>query len=216
MSSDHVRVSSRAKSAAATRRRPRQSRAQASSLALQQAFVRVLLERGSLSAVTVREVAAVAGVGVGTFYEYVANMKALAALTIHLRVKALGQGLAQTIAAHAGQPLDERVTAMLDHQIQAVMEDAPAWAALFRLEREVSSPEAYNKHYEDFVALWASALLPALANPLRRAAVARMAHCLVYGAVTQALLTQGPGLDRAALRAELRRALQAYLDAALD
>ena len=74
----------------AMRRRPRQSRARASSQALQEAFVRVLLD-GGCEKTTVREVVAVAGVGVGTFYEYFGNMPALAALVVHQHVKALAQ-----------------------------------------------------------------------------------------------------------------------------
>jgi AcrR family transcriptional regulator len=58
------------------RRRPMQSRAYASSQALQEAFVRVLIEEG-FEKTTVREVTAVAGVGIGTFYDYFGNMDAL-------------------------------------------------------------------------------------------------------------------------------------------
>eukprot|EP01032_Pedospumella_encystans_P032668 gene32668-biopygen26940 len=54
------------------RRRPLQARSWATSLAVQEAFVRVLLERG-YDGVTIREVAAVAGVGIGTFYALTAN-----------------------------------------------------------------------------------------------------------------------------------------------
>ena len=66
------------------RRRPRQSRAQHSEKALRDAFVRVLLERG-YAKTTIREVASVAGVGVGTFYEYFGNMRSLAAKWIATR-----------------------------------------------------------------------------------------------------------------------------------
>ena len=74
MASRGVRVSTPPQDAPQIRRRPRQSRAQASAQALQDAFVRVLLERG-YEKTTIREVAAVAGVGVGTFYEYFGNMR---------------------------------------------------------------------------------------------------------------------------------------------
>ncbi len=65
MPSERVRISA---APVALRRRPQQSRARASSEALQDAFVRVLLDRG-YAAMTVRELAGVAGVGIGTFYE---------------------------------------------------------------------------------------------------------------------------------------------------
>ena len=79
------------------RRRPVQSRAYASSQALQEAFVRVLIEEG-FEKTTVREVTAVAGVGIGTFYDYFGNMDALAALCIHRRMKALALA-ARSVAA---------------------------------------------------------------------------------------------------------------------
>ncbi len=209
MSRHSVRVSP---AAGSTRRKPSQSRARVSAEALQQAFVRVLLEhQGSLAKVTVREVAAVAGVGVGTFYEYAANMRGLAALTIHLRVKALAARLQACIEARRGEPLATRIEAMVDLQLAQIAADREAWAALFRLEREVTSPEVYARQYEQWVVLWQQALgdeVPAARAP----AVARLLHSLSYGAVTQALLTLGPAFDaQGSLREELLLAMQAYL-----
>lgn len=197
---------------AATRRKPRQSRARASSEALQEAFVRVLLERG-YAGVTVREVAAVAGVGVGTFYEYVGNKQALAALTIHMRVKSLAQALQAGIEVQRGRPLVELVGALLDQQVSLVMADATSWAALFMVERLVSTPEAYRKHYDQFVDLWEQALAVASDAPggVQLAEQARMVHAISYGWITQSLLTQGPTLSQLALRQEMERAVLAYL-----
>lgn len=196
----------------ATRRKPRQSRARASSEALQEAFVRVLIDKG-YGGVTVREVAAVAGVGIGTFYEYVANKEALAALTIHLRVKGLAQALIACTDQHRGQPLKTLVPALIDGQVDQVLGDAVSWAALFMLERQVSTPEVYRKHYDQFVELWTQALAAACDAPeaARLPVMARMVHSLVYGWVTQNLLTLGPELDRQALRTEVHLAVRSYL-----
>lgn len=199
---------------AQTRRKPRQSRAKASSEALQEAFVRVLIDKG-YGGVTVREVAAVAGVGIGTFYEYVANKEALAALTIHLRVKGLAQALIACTDQHRGQPLKVLVPALIDAQVDQVLGDAVSWAALFMLERQVSTPEVYRKHYDQFVELWSQALAAASDAPTaaRLPVMARMVHSLVYGWVTQNLLTLGPELDRQALRTEVHLAVHSYLTA---
>ena len=70
------------------RRRPRQSRAQHTSQALQDAFVRLLVERG-YAAITIREIVMVAGTGLGSFYEYFASKEDLARVSLHLRTKAL-------------------------------------------------------------------------------------------------------------------------------
>lgn len=197
---------------AATRRKPQQTRARFSSEALQEAFVRVLLERG-YERVTVREVAAVAGVGVGTFYEYVANKEALAALTIHMCVKQQAQAMQASIERHRGKPMADLARAIIDDQVELLMGDADKWLALFLLERRVSGVDAYRKHYDQYVAMWRGALASAC-DPLsaeRLDHAARMVHAIVYGWVTQSLITLGSGLDKALLKAELLSAVGAYL-----
>src|SRR5574344_1056527 len=73
-------------SAIQIRRKPRQSRAKLTQEALQDSFVRLLHERPA-SQITIREIADLAGVGLGTFYEYFSKKEDLIALTIHLHVK---------------------------------------------------------------------------------------------------------------------------------
>lgn len=206
MRSEGVRVS------AATRRKPQQSRARASSEALQEAFVRVLIEQG-FARVTVREVAAVAGVGIGTFYEYVGNKEALAALTIHIRVKGLAQALQAGIESGPHPSVVDLAMDLIDGQIQRISQDAPSWAALFLLERQISSPDAYRKHYDQFVALWAQALAPALTELPATAihTVARTIHGVVYGLVSQELITVGAQADLANLADQVKALVRQYL-----
>ena len=197
---------------AATRRKPQQTRAKFSSEALQEAFVRVLLERG-YERVTVREVAAVAGVGVGTFYEYVANKEALAALTIHMCVKQQAQALQATGERHQGRPRADIAQAVVSEQIDLLMAEADKWQALLLLERRVSSPEAYRKHYDQYVALWCK-VLAAASDPLspeRLELAARMVHAILYGSITQSLMTLGADLNKVALKREVLSAVRAYL-----
>lgn len=197
---------------AATRRKPQQTRAKFSSEALQEAFVRVLLERG-YERVTVREVAAVAGVGVGTFYEYVANKEALAALTIHMCVKQQAQAMQASVERYRGQPLTDMAKAIVNDQVELLMGDADKWLALFLLERRVSSLDAYRKQYDQYVAMWRRALASAC-EPLSEERIdqaARMVHTIVYGWVTQSLMTLGAGLDKARLKEELLSAVGGYL-----
>lgn len=213
MAHERVRISSPPATAPATvRRRPQQSRARASSEALQDAFVRVLLDRG-YEAMTVRELAGVAGVGIGTFYDYVSDKQALAALTIHRRVRAVGQQLVSTALAHAGLPLARLVPLLVEQQIDTMRGDVRAWAALYQLEREISSPEAYRKNYRRYVEAWASALTQAGDAPQAEelARLARAVHVLTYGAVFQALLTLGVRTDWVQLRADLGRSLTGHL-----
>ncbi|WP_298008964.1 TetR/AcrR family transcriptional regulator [uncultured Aquabacterium sp.] len=195
-----------------TRRKPRQQRAHLSSEALQEAFVRVLMDKGYAKA-TIREIAAVAGVGIGTFYDYVANKDALAALTIHMHVKQLAIAMAACAERHRGVPTQVLAAALIDDQVDRILSDIPRWAELFVLERQVSSRTAYSKHYEQFVSLWQQALasasdaMPVALQPLK----ARMIHAIVYGWMTQSLITQGPAVDGEALRDEVKAAVSAYL-----
>lgn len=197
----------------AMRRRPRQSRAQASSQALQEAFVRVLLDVG-WEKTTVREVVAVAGVGVGTFYEYFGNMQALAALVVHQHVKALAQQARAAARRSAGLPLAQVVAMQLQAQAAPVLAHAPLWEQLFALERQVSTRQAFARQYEAWVELWRQALAAAGDPPQCPGRAARMLHTMTYGSVSQALLSRGAaGVDGAALRTELESAAQAYVAA---
>ena len=74
------------------RRRPRQSRAKLTQEALQESFVRLLHERHAHE-ITIREITDVAGVGLGTFYEYFSKKEDLVALTIHQHVKSNAEQL---------------------------------------------------------------------------------------------------------------------------
>jgi AcrR family transcriptional regulator len=194
------------------RRRPRQSRALQSEKALQDAFVRVLLERG-YAKTTIREVAGVAGVGVGTFYEYFGNMRSLAAKWISDTVKDAERKLRQSFENGRGQPLDALVDAMIDTQVRTIVADAQTWTLLFTLERQISAPSAFRRHYDTWVNAWHDALACACDAPPpdRLPLVARMAHAITYGWISQCLLTAEPPLSEQVLRSELRLAVRGYL-----
>lgn len=197
--------------APAVRRRPRQGRALASAQALLDAFVRVLLERG-YARTTIREVVAVAGVGIGTFYEYFGNKHALAALWIHQRVQALEQSTLNAAHTARGQALEDVAGVVVNAQLNAVLAATPEWAALFLLERQISSIDAFRAHYERWVALWQHALLAAGDPPADPAGAARLLHALSYGWVSQSLLSQGAGLDAQRLRADLQLAVTGVVE----
>jgi AcrR family transcriptional regulator len=152
-------------------------------------------------------------VGIGTFYDYVSDKQALAALTIHRRVRGLASLLVDAAQAHAGWPLAQLVPLRVEQQIETMRRDARAWAALYQLEREISPPEAYRKNYRRYVEAWATALAVAGDAPPadELARLARAVHVLTYGAVFQSLLTQGVRTDWAQLKADLGRSLQGHL-----
>jgi AcrR family transcriptional regulator len=196
----------------ATRRRPAQSRALVTAEAIQQAFVQLLVEHG-YSNVSIRQVTTAAGVGIGSFYEYFASKEALAAVCIHLRIKRIADDMRECISTTHDKPLPECVDALLIAQTRAPLSEPEQWSALFLLERQVSGIDAYRKLYAEFVQLWTGMLesmpdWPADA-PAQEAAFA--VHAMIYGLVSQRLMTCTAPCDPTALLRLLRTAVHGYL-----
>jgi len=194
------------------RRRPAQSRARATADAIREAFVQLLVEKG-YEKVSIRQVIGLAGVGIGSFYEYFSSKEALAAVCIHLRVKAIAAAMRTSIDAHRSEPLHARVDALLDAQAAAPLAEPEQWAALFLVERKVSGIEAFRDMYGEFVALWVDALSAGADwpadTPVEPSAFA--AHAMAYSLVSQALLTAPGRVDAVQLRRVVGNAVHGYL-----
>lgn len=177
------------KTSVSPRKKPVQSRSQMTLAALQEAFVQVLVERG-YEKMTIREVASVAGVGVGTMYDYVPNLRALAASTIHKRCVECADILKTKIKETSGQPVRIVVNTLLTTLIELGFARPREWSALLLLERQVSSPDALRKIHEAFVDIWAEAFRTS-STPIPVAKIipaARMAHAISYGWYSHDLL----------------------------
>jgi len=193
------------------RRKPTQSRARATTHAIEQAFLQLLVERG-YARVSIRQVLALAGVGVGSFYEYFASKDALAAVCIRQRVRGIAETLQARLPELRDEPLPARVDALLEAQVRAPLAEPEQWAALFHLERQVSRPESFRDGYREFVELWERGLAGADwpdDAPLADAAFA--VHAIAYSLVSQTLMARSESPDPAALRALLRKAVHGYL-----
>ncbi|MNU57619.1 Transposon Tn10 TetC protein [compost metagenome] len=199
--------------AAAPRRKPRQSRARHTSQALQEAFVRLLVEKG-YAAITIREIVAVAGTGLGSFYEYFENKEDLARVCLHLRSKALLLDMRAVVATNEGRPWREIVDAVIDAQLDAHRTQPVAWGAHYLLERHLSSPEAYRKMYDRFVAEWVGVLDAAgdvRADGPQKKEAARVCQTIIYGLVAHTHIGTGGRPDLQTLSRQLRDALRGYL-----
>jgi len=201
------------------RRKPRQSRARQTSQALQEAFVRLLVEHG-YAGVTIREITAVAGTGLGSFYEYFSSKEDLARVCIHLRSKALLATMRAAVDAQAGRPLAEVVDAVIDALLAVHRAHPQEWGAHYLLERHLSGAEAYRKMYERFVDEWVHAIESAAgAQPggAARREAARVSQTIVYGLFAHAFIGAGAvPPDTRALARQARTAIAAYLRAAAD
>ncbi|WP_374529361.1 TetR/AcrR family transcriptional regulator [Acinetobacter sp.] len=175
------------------RRRPRQSRAKLTQEALQESFVRLLHEH-SADKITIREITDLAGVGLGTFYEYFSKKEDLIALTIFQQVKSNAEQLKsyaqQLIELSTNLALQEYLQRIVHFQLEQIQTQQFLWAQTFLLERQISNIESYRKSYAMMLEMWRSILTPLIqdSEQLQRSSLNVQRIC--YGFVSQSLLME--------------------------
>ena len=190
------------------RRRPVQSRARLTQQAILDAFVRLLREK-SYARLTMRDIAALAGVGLGTVYEHFPNKRAIAANAIHQRFKAVGTQLLACAAARQEQPSAQLLDAVLDRVIELHVSQTQEWSLLIELERQISGLAAYRSLYAQFIDLWRQILQ--VAAPFAPDAAAATVHAAVYGLLYQTLLYQPQTVGTPEFRRQLGKLVHGYL-----
>lgn len=180
-------------SAIQIRRKPRQSRAKLTQEALQDSFVRLLHERPA-SQITIREITDLAGVGLGTFYEYFSKKEDLIALTIHLHVKHNAEQMktyAQSLMKLSTDlDFQEYLQQIIHFQIEQIQAQQFLWSQVFLLERRISDIESYRKSYAMMVEMWRSILEPFIQNDEQLKSMALNMQRVCYGFVSQTLLIE--------------------------
>jgi AcrR family transcriptional regulator len=195
------------------RRRPVQSRSWQTSLAIQDAFVR-LLDGSPYENVTIRDIVLVAGVGLGTFYEYFDDKEDLARVCVHMRTKRIVQALIRCRKTMAGRSLAESVSAAIESQATIHAQAPREWRQHFLLERLKTDPEFYRTAYELCVLEWRRLIVTSADWPAGLAPdePARLVFTLVYGGLSHEALRAGDTPDFAAASRRLQRAAMAVLD----
>lgn len=188
-----VRVIFMALPAINVRRKPRQSRARITQEALMESFVRLLHERPA-SEITIREITDVAGVGLGTFYEYFSRKEDLIALTIHQHVKSNAEALrsyAQSlIELSTNLDFSEYLQQVIHFQLQEIQAQQFLWAQTFLLERQISSIEIYRKSYDMMVQMWQTILTPYVQDHEQLNRISLNVQRVCYGVISQTLLIE--------------------------
>ena len=199
------------------RRRPLQSRAWMTTGAIQDAFVLLLVERG-YEKVSMRDIAGVAGVGLGTLYLYFPGKDSIAAVTVRSWMRRQVALLAQAAEAPAPRTIEQTIRAMVASHVRGLIGHADEWRALLFVERRISSPESYREIYREFVGLLRDALVassdwPAALDPQR---TAFNAFAIMDAIVEQALLVQDacPGTED--LASDVECALVGYIRTAQE
>lgn len=196
------------------RRKPRQSRARMTQEALMESFVRLLAER-SANEITIREITDLAGVGLGTFYEYFSKKEDLIALTIHQHVKSNAEVLksyAQSQYELSTIPSFQAYLQRIVHfQLKEIKAQQFLWAQSFLLERQVSSIESYQKSYAMMVHMWQSILEPFIQDNHQLQHTSLNVQRICYGFVSQTLLTQPEFVDWEVLESDIINGLNCFV-----
>ena len=197
------------------RKRPVQQRSKITIGALQEAFVRVLIDRG-YEKITIREVTAVAGVGIGSFYDYAPNLRALAASVIQKRCLDTVILLRQSLLGKEGRPFSELADLLLQALIKEGFGRPKEWTALLLLERQVSSAAALKQVHGEFVSIWAEAIQMSAANvpSAKIISMARMAHAISYGWYSHDLLFYMDDPITSRSMADISKAITHFIESA--
>jgi AcrR family transcriptional regulator len=173
------------------RRKPSQARAWMTSRAIQDAFVLLLLERG-YEKVSMRHIAAVAGVGLGTLYQYFPGKDSIAAVTVRSRLRGVAALVEEAGIAPSPRTLEQTVHVLAQSLVGTLLSQDAEWRALFILERRISSSETYRELYKQFVHLFRDAFTSASDWPAEfdRERVALNAFSIVDAMAKHALLVQ--------------------------
>lgn len=175
------------------RRKPQQSRAKMTQDALIDTFVRLLNEKPA-NAITIREMTDIAGIGLGTFYEYFSKKDDLIALMIHQHVKNNAETL-KTYAQSQTQlstklSCQDYLAQVIHFQILQVEAQQHLWAQTFLLERQISSIEIYQKSYVMMIQMWQSILEPYIDNETALQRLSLNVQRVCYGFISQTLLIE--------------------------
>ncbi|WP_295753132.1 TetR/AcrR family transcriptional regulator [Undibacterium sp.] len=192
------------------RRKPVQQRSLMTQAAIIDAFVRLLLEKG-YEKLTTRDIALVAGVGLGTLYEYFPNKKSIAAHIIQQRFKLAGVQMQACIEAQRGGALLALVNLILDQMVALHTQGVAEWSALIFLERKISDAEAYRVLYQQILELWQQAFLASSDLGLYPDKQASVVHAAVYGLLYQRLMTAPQEVASTAFRQQLGELVLGYL-----
>lgn len=196
-----------------TRRQPQQRRAIETMNAALDAVVRILKREGA-AAVTTNRVAEVAGISIGSLYQYFPDKHAIFAALHKRHIDEVDRLIESRLVQHAGSSLDTLMRALVEAMIEAHTRD-PELYELLATEvphrAEGTRDFAVRLHGAFLLAIASRARGTTKRRDLEKAAfvVAHMVDSLSHGAV----LRRPPKLSLEEAKDEAVRAVLAYLRA---
>lgn len=186
------------------------------SIAIQDAFVISLVERGYQN-VSIRDIANIAGVGLGTLYLYFPNKESIAAVTIRRWLRHLLRAI-ESSGKDPDASLQQRCQALVQHYLAEVLVKPKEWQALMTLERSITEPQLYRQMYTHFVRVVAANFESARDWPAGRDPfpVGFLAFSLLCSAVRDTLLVLEALPDHVPWQRQLEQAVASAVACAMD
>jgi AcrR family transcriptional regulator len=195
------------------RRQPKQRRARVTVEAVLDAVAKVL-KRGGVDAVTTNHIAEVAGVSIGSIYQYFPDKRAIFAALHRRHVEEIDRLIENTLIEHATSSLDQLMRAIVEAMVEAHTGDPGLYQLMMTLvPHGVDGTPAFPVRLHNAFRL----AIASRARELKRHkdldkvvfVVTIMVDSLSHGAV----LRRPEGLSLAAAKQEAVRAVLAYLHA---
>ena len=195
------------------RREPQQRRARQTVEAVLDAVVRILKREG-FEAVTTNRIAEVAGVSIGSVYQYFPDKRAIFAALHERHVQEIDLLVEAKLMEHARSPLDTLMRAMIEAMVDAHTSDPELYELLstevpHRAEGTREFAVRLHGAFRLAIASRAKELKPRRDLDIVVFVVTHMVESLSHGAV----LRRPPRLSLAAAKEEAVRAVLAYLHA---
>ncbi len=195
------------------RRRPQQRRARQTVEAILDAVVRIL-KRGGIDAVTTNHIAEVAGVSIGSIYQYFPDKRAIFIALHERHVEEVDRMVERKLVEHAASSLDDLVRALVEAMVEAHAEDPELNELLLtEVPHRADGTQDFSVRLHGAFRL----AISSRAHELEKRGdldkvvfvVTHMVESLSHGVV----LRRPPGLSLAAAKEEAVRAVLAYLHA---
>src|SRR5580698_943268 len=114
---------------ASVRRRPKQRRARATVESMLDAVIRILKREGA-GAMTTNRIAEVAGVSIGSVYQYFPNKRAIFTALHERHIHQIDRLVQNTLVEHAASSLEDLMRAMIEAMVEAHTSDPELYELL--------------------------------------------------------------------------------------
>jgi AcrR family transcriptional regulator len=195
------------------RREPQQRRARHTVEAVLDAVVRILKREG-LAAVTTNRIAEVAGVSIGSVYQYFPDKRAIY-VALHARhVELIDRMVEAKLLEHAASPLDTLVRAMVEAMVEAHEGDPELYELLYtEVPHKAEGTRDFAVRLHGAFRLAIAARANELGTPRDLDTVVFVVTNMVDALAHGAVLRRPAGISLAAAKEEAVRAVLAYLHA---